>query len=159
MLSNFVFLMVPGKDPTEFHLCSGTNPKLNTNLTKHHIHLYSVYTISILVNTILPIAIATYRCKNLKEAHLMPSKWHFKPEFITDLTTSFSIVALMGANLRTFVASHFTDPDLMNAQPVRVHLAQLFVPNFVGLIIFIVFYIRNKSLRLGVLRAIKEALI
>ena len=51
------------------------------------------------------------------------------------------------------------DPDLLNSQPIRIYLTQLFIPNIVGLIIIIIYFIRSKNLRLGLIRSFKESFL
>ena len=63
----------------------------------------------------------------------------------------------MGANLRTLIYSYTMDPDIFNAQPIRVYIGQLFIPNLVGLLIFLVCFYRNKPLRKGLVRAWRAA--
>ena len=63
----------------------------------------------------------------------------------------------MGANLRTLINSYMIDPDVLNTQPIRVYFAQLFVPNFVGILVFLVCFYRNKPLRRGLVREWRAA--
>jgi hypothetical protein len=63
----------------------------------------------------------------------------------------------MAAHLNTFVAAYKRDPDLLNVQPIRVYIAQLFLPNFVGLVIMAIYFYRNKNLRNGLVRALQES--
>ncbi len=161
-LSHFVFMILPGKQPMEFHLCTGSDPNKDSKEIKYHIIVYTAYAVSIIINTIMPIKIALfkYRKKQAMKNQTTPDSNTCVVEFhsLTDLTTSICIVILMGANLNTFFSSYLPDPDFLNTQPVRIYLRQLFIPNFVGVVAMTIYFIRNDNLRFGVVRTIKEYL-
>ena len=159
-LSQFVYMFLPGKQPMEYHLCTGTNPKEDFQDIKYHTVIYIVYAISIFVNLTMPIKIAINQNKNKSLQNADKKFYNFsnsKFESLTDLTTSICIVLLMAAHLNTFVAAYKRDPDLLNVQPIRVYIAQLFLPNFVGLVIMAIYFYRNKNLRNGLVRALQES--
>jgi uncharacterized membrane protein len=158
-LSQFVYMFLPGKQPMEYHLCTGTNPKEDSQDIKYHTVIYAVYTISIIANLCIPIKIAINNHKHKSMPNANKKLYNFRNsefEYLTDLTTSVCIVLLMAAHLNTFVVAYKRDPDLLNAQPIRVYITQLFLPNFVGLAIMAVYFYRNKNLRDGLVRALQE---
>ena len=109
-LSQFVYMYLPGKQPLEYHLCSGSNPKADTQAVKYHLIVFFVYFISILVNTLIPVRIYIRRRSEMiaRRQNEIPSVSGYADEdfeILTDLTTSFFIVLLMGANLYTFIAA------------------------------------------------------
>ena len=109
-LSQFVFVFLPGKQPLEYHLCSGSNPKAANQGVKYHYIFFIVYLVSILLNTLIPIRFYFHRRIEKKARHKFTSasRKNFNDEdlkILTDLTTSICIVLLMGANLYTFTAA------------------------------------------------------
>ena len=109
-LSQFVYMYLPGKQPLEYFLCSGSNPKADTQVVKYHLIVFIVYFISILVNTLIPLRIYVRRRSEMiaRRQNEIASMSGFADEdfeILTDLTTSFFIVLLMGANLYTFIAA------------------------------------------------------
>jgi ABC-type Fe3+-siderophore transport system permease subunit len=103
-------MFLPGKQPLEYHLCSGTNPRVGNQDVKSHVIIFAVYYISILLNILIPIRIYIFQKSNNQ---VLPSTslGNFNNftsedyEIMTDLTTSICIVLLMGANLYTFSAA------------------------------------------------------
>ena len=73
-MSQLVFNILPGRHPLEYHLCTGTDPALQSDLIKVNITLFDVYFVSVILNILIPIKIHIYQVKNNK---LCPSKGMF----------------------------------------------------------------------------------
>jgi hypothetical protein len=63
-LSQLIYHILPGRQPLEFHLCTGTNPLLESNEIKINFTLYGVFILSAVLNVTIPIKIRRYQIKN-----------------------------------------------------------------------------------------------
>ncbi len=68
-LSQLVFNILPGRQPLEYHLCTGTDPALQSDLIKVNITLFAVYIISMILNIAIPIKIHLFQIRNKNSCH------------------------------------------------------------------------------------------
>ena len=93
-ISTYTFMLLPGRQPAEYHLCTGTNPKLDSIEIKYPLTLYFIYVISILLHVSVPIKIALYRQKNCVSFESSESLQADNNQYMMDCTTSFAVILL-----------------------------------------------------------------
>ena len=77
---------------------------------------------------------------------------------LTDLTTCFSLVILMGlSTIGTFTAYKII-PQNLNNYPnyLYTYSSQLLVPNLVSFVVMMFYFVRNNHIRISIVREIKE---
>ncbi len=153
-MTQFIYQVLPGRRPLEFHFCSGTNPNLDPDITKVNYTLFSVFIFSLIVHIAIPIKIKLYQMKNEKgfdDDHLS----------LTDLTTNISIFFIIGINVSSLAGLNIIkNPSLINQYPnyIFTYIFQLFFPSFNICVLTLIYYFRHKPLRNCIIRNIKEHL-
>ena len=155
LLSQLVHLFLPGKLPLEFHLCSGTDPAENGDLTRKNIPLVLIFLTSIIVNNYVPIRVRHYQLKYDKKDR--DRSYSFN---LSDLTTTLTMIVCTSlATIPMFVQYTFA-PIKLNLKPYNliVFSFQMLIPRGVAFFILVMYYIRNKTLRVNIWRSLKETL-
>ncbi len=151
VLSQTIHQILPGRSSIDFHLCTGTNPLLDSNQIKLNFPFFALYILSLILNIIIPIVIRVYQKKtNSNETN------QTEPKILTDLTTSFCCVALLSLNVASIAGSHnIKHPALINQFPYYIiaYLLQLIFPNINTCFMVLIYFYRNKTLRTSVTRS------
>ena len=93
-ISTIIFMLLPGRQPAEYHLCTGTNPKLDSTEIKYPLTLYVIYAVSIFLHIGIPIKIILYRRKNCVSFESSESLQADNNQYMMDCTTSFAVILL-----------------------------------------------------------------
>ena len=152
LVSQSVYLMLPGRQPLEFHLCAGTNPDEGSLRPKINANILVVYVSSLIIHFVIVGKLKLYRSCSKERMS--------ETQTLTDLTTSLAMIILMGVIVASLTVTADLDPVTLNFYPkyILIQLTQVFSPNMVTFGIMVVYYCRNGRMRQTLLRALKESL-
>lgn len=155
LLTQFVYFMQPGRLPLEFHLCAGSYPEEDSKEIKINVTLGVVYVVGIVINVVVPIKIRLFQIQN----HSSPSLSH-KTANLTDLTTSMSMVLLLGFVVASLILNVRAVPSNLNVFPNYVFTLslQVLTPNLITLVVTIIYFLRHEPLRITILRLVKDVI-
>lgn len=137
-------------------MCTGSNPDeghLNHLEPRKNYPLIFVFIVSILINVAVPLRIRYYQLKRKKK-----EQGRYFSLNLTDLTTNVAIITALFSMLIGMIIQFKVIPANINKYPhyITTYLIQLIIPKVGILIVMIIYYFRNASLRSTIWRAIKE---
>ena len=153
LLSQVAHIILPGKLPLEFHLCTGLDPDQGHLEPRRNIPLLATYLFTLAVNILVPLRIRFSQHKRAKESRELNRN-------LTDLTTSLAIVISLGSLTTSLFAQYQIIPANLNIYPFYIHtyLVQIVLPRLVTLFVMLTYYYRNAALRTTIWRSFKESL-
>ena len=151
-------MILPGKLPLEFHLCNGTNPDQIYPENRMNYPLLVTYIVSLIINAFVPVKIRHYQLKN-KGASSNKVSDHSSTN-LTDLTTNSLLVVFISCIIASLFMQHRITPANLNFYPNYFYtlLFQILLPKLMAFGAMLTYYLRNRPLRVTMLRESSQAL-
>ena len=146
-----------GQQPLRYYICSGLNP--NTHLqTKQHQSKLLFRLISFLIHLVLGLRILVFKIRGKKLVQPVLSSIAASKNVIismienkslTDLTTSFCIIAILLLSMLPSNLVNEMDPVETGTFPnyIYVYFLHLLMPVLMAGLVILIYYLRNQHLR------------
>lgn len=152
-LSQAVHMYLPGKLPLEFYLCTSSDPDEGNPEPRRNIATFLVFFVTLVLNIVVPIKMRLYQLGYKKNERVTTFIHN-----MTDLTTTIAMIISCGFLFASLFVQYTFKPERLNIYPnyIIVHLIQMLIPRLVVFCVMLCYYLRNKTLRATIWRALKE---
>ena len=157
ILSQFAFVILPGRQPTSFYLCSGQEPEMAVEVKKNFfIAIFIV--VSLTVQGAVATRFTIHRIKIASAETLAQSESSFKKEIIADVLMSvFSFILGVIFTLILVQINHLEPAEMnMDKNNFLAYALQFGFPLTLSSLFAIFFYVKNKQMRCSVWEKVQE---
>lgn len=170
MISQFVFVYLPGRQPFNFYLCRQniTLIELNNTNIKINWQLVVVQAASVVIHILVTIKIKFHKMKEKSSVHVISKQYFKKAKSMTSInnqtisdfwSNAFNVIIFATTGIITTVANRM---NLTNVNIYPYYLLFYFYnfifPSLLAATLSLVFYFRYAPLRKAITREIKSQL-